>query len=61
MQVGRYQLFQADHTTSLGQGHGEARAPAVLRLDTQTGNVDQWYEGVNEDGKAVSTWLKIDD
>ena len=38
--VGRYQLFTGE--TSAGSGEGHPSHKAILRIDTETGTVDEW-------------------
>ena len=51
-QVGRYQLFS-------GEGHligSTLPEKFILRIDTQTGNVDEWIVGEKKDGKIINLW-----
>jgi hypothetical protein len=51
-QPGRYQLFSAE-TDELGS---KLPARVILRIDTQTGTVDQWMFGERKDGALVDLW-----
>jgi hypothetical protein len=53
-QTGRYQLFSGEHDL-LGSTLTEK---AILRLDTATGNVDQWVRGADGNGGHVDRWMR---
>jgi hypothetical protein len=54
-QPGRYQLFAAEYTV-VGP---EANQSVILRIDTQTGNVDQWMMGRHKNGDLMDKWIRI--
>lgn len=54
-QSGRYQLFEAE-STPLG---ATVDLKTVLRIDTQTGNVDEWLAGKTKTGNMVDVWQRI--
>jgi hypothetical protein len=56
---GRYQLFAAEHTM-FGMQTSEK---VILRIDTQTGNVDQWIsgQGIKNPADLVDTWQRAGD
>lgn len=53
-QPGRYQLFAGEYAT-LGAGDEKV----ILRLDTQTGNVDQWVNGQRKNGDLIDSWMRL--
>ncbi|HEX4137943.1 MAG TPA: hypothetical protein VHY84_25265 [Bryobacteraceae bacterium] len=54
-QSGRYQLFSGE--VFMG-GPKPVEQKVVLRIDTTTGDVDQWLAGQDREGKAVDQWFR---
>lgn len=54
--VGRFQLFQGQLSVSLNGS--TIRDIAVLRIDTQTGQVSRYFAGM-KDGRTVDYWVPI--
>lgn len=53
-QIGRYQILVVEHDY-IGGAPGE-KERAVLRLDTATGVVEQWFRGMTKDGRGIDAW-----
>jgi len=53
-QPGRYQLLS-------GESHTLGGTPDkyILRIDTQTGNVDEWMVGERKGGGVIDKWIPI--
>ena len=54
-QSGRFQLFAGEISPL---GFAGVTDKMILRIDTQTGNVDQWIEGQRKDGTTVDMWAR---
>ncbi len=53
--VGRYQLLSGEHYINVkGVGQDDK---VILRIDTSTGEVDQWFAGQTKDGKMIDRWI----
>ena len=53
-QVGRYQLFVAQHDMMGKLGKEEV----ILRIDTTTGDVDEWMNGYTKTGEVLDKWIR---
>ena len=59
--VGRYQLASVEHYVLIANhppAPGEPGDRAVLRIDTATGNVDEWTTGIDANGNSVNRWVR---
>lgn len=52
--VGRYQLFNG--TLQIGGGGPPTNHPVILKIDTQTGKVWEYFAGTGKDGKFRAFW-----
>jgi hypothetical protein len=50
-------LFADVHHVTLKTGPVEERE--ILRIDTQTGAVEEWVSGYDKNGQIVNGWLLI--
>lgn len=60
--VGRYQLASVEHYIFINNQPpppGVEGDKAVLRIDTATGNVDQWMTGTDGNGATFDRWVRI--
>lgn len=57
-QIGRYLLFSADYDDFITLPvSNQQHYKVILRIDTQTGNVDQWLMGNRGPDKPIDTWV----
>ena len=55
-QVGRYQILNVDQEFE-GSPNGPEKERLVLRIDTATGAVDEWFTGKAQDGLVYDEWV----
>ncbi|MGO9894567.1 MAG: hypothetical protein ACLPX8_10195 [Bryobacteraceae bacterium] len=56
-QIGRYQLFSGEH--DMGLEGGMSTEKSILRIDTVTGNTDEWVVGRTKEHGTVDTWMPV--
>ena len=57
--VGRYQLFNG--TLQIGGGGSLTNHAVILKIDTQTGKVWEYFAGTGKDGKFRAFWAETTD
>jgi hypothetical protein len=59
MNPGRYQLFSATYDAAIDGKAVEYRG--VFRVDSETGSVSLYQQGINEKGQNVRYWIAVPD